>query len=150
MRLTQAETFSPSPILRWGSRLSGIRQAKQCSPISGIRREAFSIWADGIKTAPYAERISAYRQGGADEIYGPRPVFLEHGTEWSRYPSLQFAEIALRNAIHKMLSDREIDKISDHFLTTFRGIQKDSIGFTRVPEKMALTPSKADLIGLSE
>ena len=52
------------------------------------------------------ERLNAYRQDGANEITTFSRYLLNMALCESLYSPLQFAEIALRNAIHARLSAR--------------------------------------------
>ena len=52
-----------------------------------------------------SERLDAYRGDGADEALTLSRYALNMALSESLYPALQFAEIALRNVIHKAMSD---------------------------------------------
>ncbi len=52
------------------------------------------------------ERIDAYRQDGVDHTTTLARYLLNMSLCEALYPSLQFAEIALRNAVHRELSSR--------------------------------------------
>lgn len=54
----------------------------------------------------HTERIDAYRQDGADHSVALARYLLNVALSQSLYPALQFAEIALRNAVHRELSTR--------------------------------------------
>lgn len=54
----------------------------------------------------HVERIDAYRQDGADPTITLSRYLLNMALSESFYPALQFAEIALRNAVHRELSAR--------------------------------------------
>jgi len=54
----------------------------------------------------HTERIDAYRQDGADHTLTLSRYLLNMALSESLYPALQFAEIALRNAMHRELSAR--------------------------------------------
>ncbi len=59
-----------------------------------------------IENILHTERIAAYRQDGADHTLTLARYLLNMALSESLYPSLQFAEIALRHAIHRELSAR--------------------------------------------
>jgi hypothetical protein len=54
----------------------------------------------------HTERIGAYRQDGADHSITVSRYLLNMALSESLYPALQFAEIALRNAVHRELTAR--------------------------------------------
>ncbi len=54
----------------------------------------------------HTERIDVYRQDGADHQLTLARYMLNMALSESLYPSLQFAEIALRNAVHRELTAR--------------------------------------------
>jgi hypothetical protein len=54
----------------------------------------------------HTERIDAYRQDGADSNLALSRYLLNMALSEALYPALQFAEIALRNAVHRQLSVR--------------------------------------------
>ena len=54
----------------------------------------------------HAERIDAYRQDGADPVLTLGRYTLNMALSESLYPALQFAEVALRNAIHQAMTAR--------------------------------------------
>jgi len=54
----------------------------------------------------HAERIDAYRQDGADPALTMGRYTLNMALSEALYPSLQFAEVALRNAIHTAMTVR--------------------------------------------
>ena len=59
-----------------------------------------------IEAILHGERIDAYRRDGADEALTLARYLFNMALSGSLYPSLQFAEIALRNAIHTALTIR--------------------------------------------
>lgn len=59
-----------------------------------------------IESILHTERIDAYRQDGADHTVALARYLLNMALSESLYPALQFAEIALRNAVHRELSTR--------------------------------------------
>ncbi|MDQ8180999.1 Abi family protein [Pelagicoccus sp. SDUM812005] len=59
-----------------------------------------------IEAALHTERLDAYRQDGADEKTALARYALNMALAEALYPSLQFAEIALRNAIHTSFTNR--------------------------------------------
>jgi hypothetical protein len=59
-----------------------------------------------IEDILHTERIDAYRQDGADHTITLARYTLNMALSESLYPTLQFAEIALRNAIHQALTIR--------------------------------------------
>lgn len=59
-----------------------------------------------IENVFHTERIDAYRQDGADHTVTLSRYLLNMALSESLYPALQFAEIALRNAVHRELSAR--------------------------------------------
>lgn len=59
-----------------------------------------------IEAILHTERIDAYRQDGADAKLTLARYLLNMALSESLYPSLQFAEIALRNAVHRELTVR--------------------------------------------
>lgn len=54
----------------------------------------------------HSERIDAYRQDGADPALSMGRYTLNMALSEALYPSLQFAEVALRNAIHQAMTIR--------------------------------------------
>lgn len=54
----------------------------------------------------HAERIDAYRRDGADPTLTLGRYTLNMALSESLYPALQFAEVALRNAIHQAMTTR--------------------------------------------
>lgn len=54
----------------------------------------------------HTERMDAYRQDGADHTMTLSRYLLNMALSESLYPALQFAEIALRNAVHRELTAR--------------------------------------------
>lgn len=59
-----------------------------------------------IEATIHPERLDAYRQDGADENLTLARYALNMALSEALYPTLQIAEIALRNAIHSSLSNR--------------------------------------------
>lgn len=59
-----------------------------------------------IESILHTERIDAYRQDGADHTVTLARYLLNMALSESLYPALQFAEIALRNAVHRELTAR--------------------------------------------
>jgi hypothetical protein len=59
-----------------------------------------------IEEILHTERIDAYRRDGADANLTLSRYLLNMALSESLYPALQFAEIALRNAVHRELSIR--------------------------------------------
>lgn len=59
-----------------------------------------------IEAALHTERLDAYRQDGADEKTALARYALNMALAEALYPALQFAEIALRNAIHESFTAR--------------------------------------------
>lgn len=59
-----------------------------------------------IEAILHTERIDAYRQDGADAKLTLARYMLNMALSESLYPTLQFAEIALRNALHRELTAR--------------------------------------------
>lgn len=59
-----------------------------------------------IEDILHAERIDVYRQDGADHKLTLARYMLNMALSESLYPTLQFAEIALRNAVHRELTAR--------------------------------------------
>lgn len=59
-----------------------------------------------IERILHAERIDAYRQDGADPALTLGRYTLNMALSEALYPSLQFAEVALRNAIHQAMTTR--------------------------------------------
>ena len=59
-----------------------------------------------IEAILHTERIDAYRQDGADSQLTLARYMLNMALSESLYPMLQFAEIALRNAVHRELTAR--------------------------------------------
>jgi hypothetical protein len=57
-----------------------------------------------IEAILHADRVDAYRQDGADHCVTLSRYLLNMALSESLYPTLQFAEIALRNALHRELS----------------------------------------------
>lgn len=54
----------------------------------------------------YTERMDSYRRDGADHTLTLARYTLNMALSEALYPTLQFAEIALRNSIHKALTTR--------------------------------------------
>jgi len=54
----------------------------------------------------HTERIDAYRQDGADQQSTLARYLLNMALSEALYPTLQFSEIALRNAVHRELANR--------------------------------------------
>ena len=54
----------------------------------------------------HTERIDAYRQDGVNDVITLSRYLLNMALSEALYPALQFAEIALRNAVHRELSSR--------------------------------------------
>ena len=65
-----------------------------------------SAFFQQIENILHTERIDAYRQDGADHTITLSRYLLNMALSESLYPALQFAEIALRNAVHRELSAR--------------------------------------------
>lgn len=65
-----------------------------------------SAFFQQIEGILHTERIDAYRQDGADHTTTLSRYLLNMALSESLYPVLQFAEIALRNAVHRELSAR--------------------------------------------
>ena len=65
-----------------------------------------SAFFQQIENILHTERIDAYRQDGADHTVTLSRYLLNMALSESLYPALQFAEIALRNAVHRELSAR--------------------------------------------
>ena len=59
-----------------------------------------------IESILHTERIDAYRQDGADHTTTLSRYLLNMALSEALYPVLQFAEIALRNAVHRELTAR--------------------------------------------
>lgn len=59
-----------------------------------------------IENILHTERIDAYRHDGADHTTTLSRYLLNMALSESLYPVLQFAEIALRNAVHRELAAR--------------------------------------------
>lgn len=59
---------------------------------------------DQIEAILHSERINAYRQDGASPKLGLARYLLNMALSEALYPTLQFAEIALRNSIHRALT----------------------------------------------
>jgi len=59
-----------------------------------------------IEDILHAERIDSYRQDRADEAKTLSRYALNMALSEALYPVLQFAEIGLRNSVHKAMSDR--------------------------------------------
>lgn len=76
----------------------------------------------------HTERIDAYRQDGADHATTLSRYLLNMALSESLYPVLQFAEIALRNAVHRELSARcGTDAWYDSPLARLTGWQQDKV-----------------------
>jgi hypothetical protein len=65
-----------------------------------------SAFFQQIEGILHTERIDAYRQDGAGHAVTLSRYLLNIALSESLYPALQFAEIALRNAVHRELSGR--------------------------------------------
>lgn len=61
---------------------------------------------DKIEEILHTERVDAYRQNGADEKLTLARYALNMALAESLYPALQFAEVGLRNAIHRAMTAR--------------------------------------------
>lgn len=59
-----------------------------------------------VESILHTERLDAYRQDGADHTLTLARYMLNMALSESLYPTLQFSEIALRNAVHRELSAR--------------------------------------------
>ena len=68
-----------------------------------LMNPAFFQQIEGIL---HSERIDAYRQDGADEKTTLGRYLLNMALSEALYPVLQFAEIALRNAVHREMTAR--------------------------------------------
>lgn len=64
------------------------------------------VFFQQIENILHTERLGAYRQDGADHAVALSRYLLNMALSESLYPVLQFAEIALRNAVHRELSAR--------------------------------------------
>jgi hypothetical protein len=64
------------------------------------------VFFEQLETVLATERLDAYRQDDADEITTLSRYLLNMALCESLYSPLQFAEIALRNAVHVSLSNR--------------------------------------------
>jgi Abi-like protein len=58
-----------------------------------------------IEDILHTERLDSYRRDGADEALTLSRYALNMALSESLYPALQFAEIALRNVVHKAMTD---------------------------------------------
>ena len=76
----------------------------------------------------HSERIDAYRQDAADHTLTLSRYLLNMALSESLYPALQFAEIALRNAMHRELSARcSTDAWYDSPLARLTAWQQDRV-----------------------
>lgn len=64
------------------------------------------VFFQQIEAILHTERINAYRQDGAAHDVTLGRYMLNMALSESLYPALQFAEIALRNAVHRELTAR--------------------------------------------
>ncbi len=81
-----------------------------------------------IEKILHTERIDAYRQDGADHTITLARYLLNMALSESLYPALQFAEIALRNAVHRELSARcRTDAWYDSPLARLTAWQQDKV-----------------------
>lgn len=76
----------------------------------------------------HTERIDAYRQDGADSKLTLARYLLNMALSESLYPTLQFAEIALRNAVHRELTTHySTDAWYDSPLAQLTSWQQDKV-----------------------
>ena len=81
-----------------------------------------------IEDILHKERLDAYRRDGADEALTLSRYALNMALSESLYPALQFAEIALRNAVHRELSARcSTDAWYDSPLARLTAWQQDKV-----------------------
>lgn len=64
------------------------------------------VFFQKIEGILHTERIDAYRRDGVDEKSALARYLLNMAISEALYPTLQFSEIALRNAVHRELSGR--------------------------------------------
>jgi len=65
-----------------------------------------SAYFNSIEQALHTERIDAYRNDGAGQDLTLARYLLNMALSESLYPTLQLAEIALRNSVHRQLGQR--------------------------------------------
>lgn len=81
-----------------------------------------------IEAILHTERIDAYRQDGAAPALTLARYMLNMALSESLYPTLQFAEIALRNAVHRELTARcGTDAWYDSPTARLRSRQQDKV-----------------------
>ena len=95
----------------------------------------------------HTERIAAYRQDGADHALTLSRYLLNMALSESLYPALQFAEIALRNAVHRELSARcETDTWYDSPLARLTPWQQDKVAEAKDALRKRRKPLTSDRI----
>lgn len=99
-----------------------------------------------IEAILHTERIDAYRQDGAAPALTLARYMLNMALSESLYPTLQFAEIALRNAVHRELTARcGTDAWYDSPLARLTPWQQDKVAEAKaalVRNRKPLTPGR--------
>lgn len=99
-----------------------------------------------IERILHTERIDVYRRDGADHKHTLARYTMNMALSESLYPTLQFAEIALRNAIHQTLTIRcGMDAWYDSPLARLSAWQQDMVAEAKDSlrkRKKALTPGR--------
>lgn len=99
-----------------------------------------------IEAILHTERIDAYRQDGAAPALTLARYMLNMALSESLYPTLQFAEIALRNAVHRELTARcGTDAWYDSPLARLTSWQQDKVAEAKAAlarNRKPLTPGR--------
>jgi hypothetical protein len=86
-----------------------------------------------IEEILHTERIDSYRQDGADEALTLSRYTLNMALSEALYPVLQFAEIALRNVVHKAMTARcQTDTWYDHANARLLGWQNQKVAEAKI------------------
>ena len=86
-----------------------------------------------IEEILHTERIDSYRQDGANEALTLSRYTLNMALSESLYPVLQFAEIALRNVVHKAMTARcQTDTWYDHANARLLGWQNQKVAEAKI------------------
>ncbi|MCC7279718.1 MAG: Abi family protein [Chromatiaceae bacterium] len=99
-----------------------------------------------IENILHEERIDAYRQDGADPALTLARYSLNMALGESLYPALQFAEVALRNAIHRAMTTRcQTDDwfdTADNRLTPWQKTQVSEARKALTDHRKSITPGR--------
>ncbi len=99
-----------------------------------------------LESILHTERLDAYRRDGADHATTLSRYLLNMALSEFLYPLLQFAEIALRNAVHRELTTRcGTDAWYDSALARLTPWQQDKVAEAKnslVKRRKSLTPGR--------